>query len=102
MKGYEIETKDEKSQMYLENNLNEIKNKFPNIHNKYPRFFQYIANKEKENINYEILSNKVDGIKKDYTKNVKNYIEKAYDDLFLSNKKIDNIFYIKVKKWVWW
>ena len=26
MKGYEIETKDEKSQMYLENNLNEIKN----------------------------------------------------------------------------
>ena len=39
MKGYEIETKDEKSQMYLENNLNEIRNKFPDIHNKYPRFF---------------------------------------------------------------
>ena len=64
MKGlfHERETKDEKSQMYLENNLNKIKNKFPNIYNKYPRFFQYIANKEKENINYEILSNKVDTI----------------------------------------
>ena len=37
--------------MYLENNLNKIKNKFSDIHNKYPRFFQYIANKEKENIN---------------------------------------------------
>ena len=64
MKGlfHERETKDEKSQMYLENNLNKIKNKFRNIYNKYPRFFQYIANKEKENINYEILSNKVDSI----------------------------------------
>ena len=137
MKGlfHEIETKDEKSQMYLENNLNEIKNKFPDIYNKYPRFFQYIANKEKENINYEILSNKVDGInfydryntlynylsefnlektsikdklfledlskgftlKKGYPKNGKNNIEKAYDYLFLSNKKIDDIFYIKAK-----
>ena len=47
----EIKIKDEKSQMYLKNNLNEIKNIFPDIHNKYPRFFQYIANKEKENIN---------------------------------------------------
>ena len=121
--------------MYLESNLNKIKNKFFDIHNKYPRFLQYIANKEKENINYEILSNKVDGInsydkyntlynylsefnlektsikdklfleallkgfnlKKGYTKNVKNNIEKAYDDLFLSNKKINNIFYIKAK-----
>ena len=121
--------------MYLESNLNKIKNKFFDIHNKYPRFLQYIANKEKENINYEILSNKVDGInfydrhdtlynylsefnlektsikdklfleallkgfnlKKGYTKNVKNNIEKAYDDLFSSNKKINNIFYIKAK-----
>ena len=58
----EIEIKDEKSQMYLENNLNKIKNKFHNIYNKYPRFFQYIANKEKENISYELLSNKVDSI----------------------------------------
>ena len=121
--------------MYLESNLNKIKNKFFDIHNKYPRFLQYIANKENENINYEILSNKVDDInsydkyntlysylsefnlektsikdklfleallkgfnlKKGYTKNVKNNIEKAYDDLFLSNKKINNIFYIKAK-----
>ena len=28
----EIKTKDEKSQMYLENNLNEIKNNFPDIY----------------------------------------------------------------------
>ena len=132
MKGLfdQIETKAEKSQMYLENNLNEIKNKFPDIYNKHPRFFQYIANKEKENINYEILSNKVDGInfydryntlynylsefnleetsikdklfledlskgfnlKKGYTENGKNNIEKAYD-FVLGNKKIDNILY---------
>ena len=59
---WKIETKDEKSQIYLENKLNKIKNKFSDIHNKYLMFFQYIANKEKENINYEILSNKVDGI----------------------------------------
>ena len=121
--------------MYLESNLNKIKNKFFDIHNKYPRFLHYIANKEKENFNYEILPNKVDDInsydkyntlynylsefnlektsikdklfleallkgfnlKKGYTKNVKNNIEKAYDDLFLSNKKINNIFYIKAK-----
>ena len=64
MKGLfdKIETKDEKSEMYLESNLNRIKNKFSYIHNKYPRFFQYIANKEKANINFKILSNKVDGI----------------------------------------
>ena len=59
---WKIETKDKKSQIYLENKLNKIKNKFSDIHNKYLMFFQYIANKEKENINYEILSNKVDGI----------------------------------------
>ena len=114
--------------MYLENNLHKIKNKFFDLHNKYPRFLQYIDNKEKENINYEILSNKVDDInfydkyntlynylseynlektsikdklfleallkgfnlKKGYTKNVKNNIEKASDDLFLSNKKIND------------
>ena len=121
--------------MYLENNLHKIKNKFFDLHNKYPRFLQYIDNKEKENINYEILSNKVDDInfydkyntlynylseynlektsikdklfleallkgfnlKKGYTKNVKNNIEKASDDLFLSNKKINDVFYIKAK-----
>ena len=53
MKGLfgKIETKDEKSERYLESNLNRIKNKFSYVHNKYPRFFQYIANKEKENVN---------------------------------------------------
>ena len=30
----EIEIKDEKSQMYLENNLNKIKNNFPDIYDK--------------------------------------------------------------------
>ena len=58
----EIESKDEKYQIYLENNLNKIKNNFPNIHDKYQRFFKYIANKEKNNIDYEILSSKVDDI----------------------------------------
>ena len=43
----EIEIKDEKSQMYLENNLNKIKNNIPDIYDKYQRFFKYIANKEK-------------------------------------------------------
>ena len=36
-------------------------------------------------------------LKKGYTKNVKNNIEKASDDLFLSNKKINDVFYIKAK-----
>ena len=58
----EIEIKDEKSQMYLENNLNKIKNNFSNIYDKYQKFFEYIANKEKENIDHEILSSKVDDI----------------------------------------
>ena len=31
----EIESKDEKCQMYLENNLNKIKINFPDIHHKY-------------------------------------------------------------------
>ena len=35
----EIEIKDEKSQMYLENNLNKMKKNFPGIYNKYQRFF---------------------------------------------------------------
>ena len=133
MPGEEI--KDEKSQMYLEKNLNEIKNTFSDIHNKYPRFFGYIAKKEKENINYEILLNKVDGInfyhkynklynylvkfslektsiknksflkdlskgfnlKKGYTKNGENYIEKAYNNFVLGNKKIDDVFYKDAK-----
>ena len=65
MKGFVIpveEIKDEKSQMYLENNLNKIKNNIPDIYDKYQRFFKYIANKEKDNIEYEILSSKVDDI----------------------------------------
>ena len=56
MKGlklpHEKEIKDEKSQMYLENNLNKIKNNIPYIYDKYQMFFKYIANKEKDNINY--------------------------------------------------
>ena len=55
----EIEIKDEKSQMYLENNLNKIKNNIPDIYDKYQRFFKYIANKEKDNIDYEILHKKL-------------------------------------------
>ena len=58
----EIESKNGKSQMYLENNLNKIKNNFSNNYDKYQRFFKYIANKEKDDINYEILSSKVDDI----------------------------------------
>ena len=54
MKGlrlpHEIESKDEKSQMYLESNLNKIKNNLLDIYHKYQRFFKYIANKEKGNI----------------------------------------------------
>ena len=52
--------KDEKSQIYLENNLNKIKNNFFDIYDKYQRFFKYIANKGKDNIDYEILLSKVD------------------------------------------
>ena len=58
----EIESKDEKSQLYLENNLNKIKNSFSDIYDKYQRFSKYIANKEKNKIDYEILSSKVDDI----------------------------------------
>ena len=48
--------------MYLENNLNKIKNNFLDIYHKYQRLFQFIANKEIDIINYEILSSKVDNI----------------------------------------
>ena len=132
----EIEIKDEKSQMYLENNLNKIKNNIPDIYDKYQRFFKYIANKEKDNIDYEILSSKVDDInfydryntlynylsyfskfsaeeisiknklfseilskgfklKSVYIVQGKNNTEKAYNDLFLNNKKIDDVLYKK-------
>ena len=56
----EIESKDGKSQIYLKNNLSKIENNFPDIYDKYQRFFKYIANKEKDNTDYEILSSKVD------------------------------------------
>ena len=56
----EIESKNEKSQMYLEINLNKIKNNFSDIYNKYQRFFKYLANKD--GVNYKILSSKVDVI----------------------------------------
>ena len=39
--------------MYLDNNLNKIKNNISeDIYEKYQMFFKYIANKEKDNINY--------------------------------------------------
>ena len=44
----EIENEDEKSQMYLQNNLNKIKNYFSDIYDKYLRFFKYITNEEKK------------------------------------------------------
>ena len=39
----EIESKDEISQIYLETNLNKVKNNFPNTYDIYQRFFKYIA-----------------------------------------------------------
>ena len=66
------EIKNEKSQMYLENNLNKIKNNFPDIYNKYQNIFKYIANKEEDIINYEKLSSKVDNI--NLYKTLYNYI----------------------------
>ena len=66
----EIEINDEKFQVYLEYNLNEIKKIFPDdISKKYQRFFKYIANKEKEDIDYKMLSNKFDDINFHYRYN---------------------------------
>ena len=51
MKGLKLpvktESKNEKSQIYLENNLNKIKNNLFNIYDKHQRLFKYIANKKK-------------------------------------------------------
>ena len=59
----EADIKDEKLQMYLENNLNKIKNDISDDdYYKYQRFFKYIANKEKKNMKYKILSDKVGDI----------------------------------------
>ena len=53
------ETKDEKSQMYLINNLDKIKNSFSNIYNKYQRFLSYIANEEKKILTTEYFQLKL-------------------------------------------
>ena len=123
--------------MYLENNINKIKNNFSDIYDKYQRFFKHTADKEKNTINYEILSSKVvdinfygkygtlceylnhllgSGVEKnklfleDLSKVFKlkkayatskgdiNYTEKAYDDLVLNNKTIDDVLYEDVHK----
>ena len=55
----EIDSKDEESQVYLENNLNKIKNNFFDIYDKHQRLFKNIADEEKNSIDYEILSSKV-------------------------------------------
>ena len=125
----EIESKDEKSQIYLENNLNKIKNNFSDIYDKYQRFFKYIANEEKSNMDYEILSIKgvnlldrygtlydylnyfsaeeistknksfLENLSKEfkpksvYTTGNINNTEKAYSDLVLKNKTIDDVLY---------
>ena len=44
----EIESKYEKSQMYLGNNLNKIRINFHNIYDKYQRLFKHTAYKEKK------------------------------------------------------
>ena len=43
----EIESKDEKYQMYLKNNINKIKNNFSNIFDKYQRFLSILLIKKK-------------------------------------------------------
>ena len=48
--------------MYLERNISKIKNNSSDIYDKYQRFLKYIANGEKNDVNYEILSSKVDDI----------------------------------------
>ena len=48
--------------MCLENNLNKIRNNFPNICDKYQRLFKHTAEKEKNNIDYKMLLCKVKGI----------------------------------------
>ena len=66
MKGFElageIESKGKNSQIYVENNLNKTKNNFSDISDKYQIIFKYIANEEKYNIDYEILSISVEGV----------------------------------------
>ena len=73
--------------MYLENNLNKIRNNFPDIYKKYPRPFEYIANKWKENIDYEKLSYKVDDV---------NFYDR-YNTLYNYFPKRNNIEEISIK-----
>ena len=87
----DIEIKDEKSQMYLENNLNKIKNNIPDIYDNYQRFFECIANKEKDNIDYEKLSYKVNDInfydRYNTLYNYLNYFFKfSVKEIFMKNK----------------
>ena len=42
-----IESKDEKSKIYLENNLNKYKNNLPDIYDKYQRFLSILLMKKK-------------------------------------------------------
>ena len=58
----EIESKDEKSQLYLENNLDKIKNKFSSVCDKYQRFFKHIVDGGKNDVDSEILSSNVNDI----------------------------------------
>ena len=58
----EIDSKDEESQVYLENNLNKTKNNFFDIYDKHQRLFKNIADEEKNSIDYEMLSSKVANI----------------------------------------
>ena len=48
--------------MCVENNFNKTKNNFSEIYDKYKIIFKYIANKEKYNVDYEILSISVEGV----------------------------------------
>ena len=87
----EIEIKDQISQMYLENNLSKIKNNIPDIYDKYQRFFKYIANKEKDNIDYTILSPKIDDINfYDWYNTLYNYLNYFFkfsaDEISIKNK----------------
>ena len=81
----EIEIKDEKSY--------NIKNNIPDISDKYQKFFEYIANKEKENIDHEILSSKVDDINfYDRYNTLYNYLNYCFkfsaEEISIKNKSI--------------
>ena len=95
----EIESKDEKSQIYLKNNLNKIRNNFLNIYDKYQRFFKHISGEEKNSIDYKILSSNAKGInfydRYDALYNYLDYLLKILkkDKLFL--KDLSKVFKLK-------